>query len=587
MGILDAYQDSTDTALQVMAARPVDPEKPKPKHSAWTVVPRAVAAAGSEIAGNIIDTASAFGQVAAASGGLTPGFDPEQHKNRAASAEAMDRLKTEGIDFRPAESRANYEFAADMRPDPLTAGAAENIVFGLTKGLTKAVGSATLLGNVGGAGVFGLSEGMVQSEDLAAQGVDLKTRTKVGAVSAALNTAGMALPVAGRTLAETAALVAVGGPGSFIAQQELSRTILKDADYGKIADQFDPLDPTGLALATLLPAGFAAFAKAGTRSGTRTGSPETKPAEGGTQSDGFAPTHGDIDAVMTHNLTAAQDARPAMERRELLRAWDEVHQNPIGPANDPLVRLTPDDVAHVLVSRGPVALKEDGVSISVPGYGLVKFIWRHGPQSNKADAHQINAEDLADFPVLMRQYEPTVTSSFSEKTGRTTEQMTWIVDRPDGRRVVYGTTSFLADGEHHLVTVHVDGEMKQAPSMKRKEPPSTSGPDTLQASGRDTARESFASSSREVDGGRTPIIGKGGEDVTPDVYRAKADQLLTEFPDLVARIDESGKPVKFSDELAAIRKAAQEGTDTEFGSVDAPLLKVAAECAIVTGTAAL
>lgn len=41
---------------------------------------------------------------------------------------------------------------------------------------------------------------------------------------------------------------------------------------------------------------------------------------------------------------------------------------------------------------------------------------------------------------------------------------------------------------------------------KRKEPPSTSGPDTLQASGRDTARESFASSSREVDGGRTPSI---------------------------------------------------------------------------------
>lgn len=41
---------------------------------------------------------------------------------------------------------------------------------------------------------------------------------------------------------------------------------------------------------------------------------------------------------------------------------------------------------------------------------------------------------------------------------------------------------------------------------KRKEPPSTSGPDTSQASGRDTAREPFASSSREVDGGRTPSI---------------------------------------------------------------------------------
>ena len=45
--------------------------------------------------------------------------------------------------------------------------------------------------------------------------------------------------------------------------------------------------------------------------------------------------------------------------------------------------------------------------------------------------------------------------------------------------------------------------------------------------------------------------------------------------------------VSLADELAAIRKAAQEGTDTDFGALDAPLLKVAAECALSIGTAAL
>jgi hypothetical protein len=52
-------------------------------------------------------------------------------------------------------------------------------------------------------------------------------------------------------------------------------------------------------------------------------------------------------------------------------------------------------------------------------------------------------------------------------------------------------------------------------------------------------------------------------------------------------MDDAGQPVRLADELAAVRKAAQEGTETEFGALDAPLLKVAAECALATGTAAL
>ena len=55
MGILDAYQDSTDRSLDVLSASPLDPIKPEPKHSGWTTIPRAVAAGAVEIGGNIID----------------------------------------------------------------------------------------------------------------------------------------------------------------------------------------------------------------------------------------------------------------------------------------------------------------------------------------------------------------------------------------------------------------------------------------------------------------------------------------------------------------------------------------------------
>ena len=299
MGLLDAYQDSTDKVAEVMASRPVEPEPAKPKHSAWSVIPRALGAAGAEVVGNVSDVLDAFGQTAAAAGGMGPGIRPDSQKRTEQSAEAFQKLKVEGLDFRGEDSQQVYNFARDLRPDPITAGNAENIVFGLTKGLAKAVGSAATLGPVGGAFAFGGSEGMTVAEDLAVQGVDKATRTKVGAVTAAMNTAGVLLPVTGSTLATTATLVVVGGPGSFIAQQAAINHILSSADYGEIAKQYDPLDPMGLIVSTLVPAGFAAYAKRG-------GFGATVQARGATPDD--------VDAAMTHNLTTMQGYRAELDQ---------------------------------------------------------------------------------------------------------------------------------------------------------------------------------------------------------------------------------------------------------------------------------
>jgi hypothetical protein len=74
---------------------------------------------------------------------------------------------------------------------------------------------------------------------------------------------------------------------------------------------------------------------------------------------------------------------------------------------------------------------------------------------------------------------------------------------------------------------------------------------------------------------------------TPDAYASRVDQLLKDQPEIVARLDDAGQPVKLADELEVIKKQAQEGTDTEFGALDAPLLKVAAECALAIGAVGL
>ena len=324
MGLLDAYQESTDTALRVMAARPLEPDVPA-KKSAWSLpyksvgdyienqltIPRALAAGAAEVASNVMDTAGAFGQVAAAAGGLTPGFDPDQAKNRNATVDAFDKLKTEGINWRTDEGQQAYKFGTDLRPDPLTAGTAESIVFVLTKGLTKAIGAAATLGPVAGAMAFGSSEGMTTAEDLATQGVDQETRTKVGAVVGAMSAAGVALPVAGKTLAQTAGLVVLGGPASFMAQQAATREILRSADYKTIAEQYDPLDPVGLTIATLLPAGFAAYAKRGGFGAKPAPKADGQPVAdnaAAAQETGIAATPEAMDAAMVHNLTVARDA---------------------------------------------------------------------------------------------------------------------------------------------------------------------------------------------------------------------------------------------------------------------------------------
>ena len=263
MGILDLHTDELQTAGRNTAFIP--PPAPTPRFSMWgttTAAPRGVAAGAAESTGFWADVLGAFGQVAGAYpealgvGGLTA-------QQRKEAGEARQKLLTEGVSFSSEAGDLFRGVAQSYRPDAATASTAEQLVFDFSRFASKAVGYSVAAGPVVGSVLTGADEGMAEADRLRQQGVDLATRTKVGAVAGVAAAAGVALPVAGKTLAQTAGLVALGGPLSFSGQQLATREILAGAGYGRIADQYDPLDPVGLAVSTLVPLGFGAWAMRG------------------------------------------------------------------------------------------------------------------------------------------------------------------------------------------------------------------------------------------------------------------------------------------------------------------------------------
>jgi soluble lytic murein transglycosylase-like protein len=277
MPIDELFQASTDQVLDDRVARPLQAPTVRPSFgsSVWNTVkavPKGVVAGANESVAFGADILNAYGQTQAAIGlqaDPTQLFDPDAQRKRLADGEQARASMASG-DAYSTEIGTNLRATArDMMPDPATANLVENTLFGLSRFATKAIGYSVAAGPVPGAVLAGTDEGMTEADRLKSQGVDLSTRTQVGMVAGLSTAAAVSLPVAGKTLPQTIGLVAAGGPGSFIAQQAASKAILEHADYGKIADQYDPFDPVGLAVSTLVPAGFGAYAMRGVRAAAK------------------------------------------------------------------------------------------------------------------------------------------------------------------------------------------------------------------------------------------------------------------------------------------------------------------------------
>lgn len=347
----DLYQADTEAAINDLITRP--PQTPTPqasKFSAWktlTAAPRGVGTGANETAGGIADVLGAFGQTMAATDARSGMFSTQTPEQRKQETQARRKMLDEGLEFNAGDDFRQQ--ARQWMPDAATSHVAEQTVFGLTRFGTKAVAGAAVAGPVAGAGLVGLDEALTTADDLKRQGVDPLTRSQVGAVVGLTSALGVALPVAGNTATQTAALVAVGGPLSFMGQQAATREILQAADYTQLADQYDPLDPVGLAVSTIIPAGFGMWAMRGVRmraAGKNADTPELAPdrnpapegdaarAQDPAQTEPLRPTPEQVDAARVEMLTqnieraglhSADDARAAaMHLDAFARAVDDL-----------------------------------------------------------------------------------------------------------------------------------------------------------------------------------------------------------------------------------------------------------------------
>lgn len=257
------FQSGTDTALDDQVQRSAPFKPPEVKFGVGQLVKapfQGIASGSTKTAAFAADVLGAFGDVAGSggfnAGGMFATATPEERKQQEA---ARQRWVNSGPEFSNPVGDELRQRAKDVMPDPTQTHAAAQIVAGISEFATQAVTYAAAAGPLAPALLAG-DVGMAEADKLKQEGVGLGARTAAGAVAGVAAGASVALPVVGTGIKSTAALVAAGGPGMFISQNVAERAILENAGYSKIASQYDPLDPVGLALSTLVPAAFGGVA---------------------------------------------------------------------------------------------------------------------------------------------------------------------------------------------------------------------------------------------------------------------------------------------------------------------------------------
>ena len=448
----DLYQAGTDAALNDLAARPLPQPTASPKFSVWNTIkaaPKGVAQGANESAGFWADVTGAFGQVAGATDARSSMFGSQTEAERQQEEQARQKLLKEGIDYTSPAGEDFRATAKDFMPDPTTAHTAEKVVGGLTRFITKAVGYSAAGGPVPGAALTGADEAFTTASDLKAKGVDLQTRTKVGAISGAAAAAGVLLPVSGSGVASTVALTAVGGPGMFVAQNAATREILQNAGYDKIGAQYDPFDPVGLAVSTLVPAGFGAWALRGAklRAAGEIKPGEVKPGEVAPAAEHVAPeaarpTPEHVDAARVELLNQHTESTRLTPPEDI--AGSNAHLTAVAQAIDQMGRGERVSVADILPPQSAQAarladmvttlqtaregLLADAANMAEPG-----AIRQIRTELDTARADYVAATDAAEIKALAKQIQSTDQVSYKQALSNATKEMAQRADDAQAR----------------------------------------------------------------------------------------------------------------------------------------------------------
>lgn len=632
----DLFISDNLRTLQDAAMRPPPVPKQAADLSAWRIVkavPRAMNAGIVQAGSGMADVLGAFGETLGATGtassrGMysTPTADERQQADAAAK-----KLREQGASFDLGDP--GRRFADEFKPDPETAHDAERVVFEVIRVMTKGAGYVATGGAIPGAAMTGFDEALTTADDLKQQGVDLATRTKVGAVVGGVTALSVGLPMAGNTLAQTAGLVALGGPVSFMAQQQAVRSILNAADYSKLAEQYDPLDPVGLAVSTLIPVGFGAW---GLRAAKARQAREATEAAARAEADfaaGPVPSErtavADAVRAVTDEQVDAARVMLAVERRQagnpfraddwrahdaheqaLVRAADQMARGErvaVGDAlpsiiETPEARAARTEIEALQQEREqllPVAdqLAERG-AIRTARQELAAMEQERPNISDEAArdlAKQIQAKDRVSYKAALAEARKQLEGSQADFLARQQR----LNDAIDTNATAQRATQRLGDIERRIseLEAQLPAESRlprfaqQLQALSRQTNPTQEPPRAPTTTPRATPEATpTAAKPPPTDArGPGPEQQPAGPDATTrattsaearlvdDATARQADALMAEQPDMLVMLDGMDEPRRLSEVLADIKAEADEMR------LDGELLQVAAQCALQHG----
>lgn len=144
-----------------------------------------------------------------------------------------------------------------LQPDPAVTGFLGKLVQPVTTTLATALPAATVGGPLAAAAFAGTSEGVAQTTELEAEGVDKSTARKVGLVTGITTGAGLVAPAAiGTTLPVKVASGAAMNTAIGAGQRGLTGKLLRDNGYSDMADQYKVLDGTAILTDSILGGAF-------------------------------------------------------------------------------------------------------------------------------------------------------------------------------------------------------------------------------------------------------------------------------------------------------------------------------------------
>jgi hypothetical protein len=624
MSILDLHTDVTSAAIPRYVKPP--PLTPAPTFSLSRLASSPLRGAGEAIA-----------QVGASIAEVVAGYGDVM--GRIESGQSLqDRQPDMQSDFGDALRDRGREF----RPDPLTAHAAEQVLYGFARGASKVVGG-TLVAGPGGAIAAGVEEGMSAADDLAREGVDFQTRVKAGAVQGA-GLALAALPLIGKTIPQTAALYLAGGPGGFMAQQALTREILRAGGYQGIAEQYDPLDPVGLTVSTLLPAAFTAVGIRGQRAQRRvpvevedaarvvlaaeqrrSTNPDTGPRAADQHEAALTKAEDAMargDAVQVADVVAPRPA--AVESLDQFLARANVQAEPLPPAarsdfvkvlqdlggidyaaklditGEPGVRanpggvfrkdgLTTDVLADAMIERGYLRPGDGSaefvelVQAHIRGEAVLNFEQQmiaatRGEAESSAAVRLAAVEErlrllgvdttaakgnVAALEAYAKQHEPAILRAALDEAAAVSEYRPEFDELRGRARAI---AQDMQDGGRTLEQYEAEVQ-PLSPVMRRLVGEELSAPRAEAP-----AVEPTQAPPVQADAGTSP-----GAAAETGAAAGRIAQIEAQFPDLMVRMDGDEKALPLAEFLARAKAEADEM------AADAPLMQVAAECALLNG----